>query len=39
MTTAASKILVIEDEPQIRRCLRASLAGNGYAWSRRCVLA
>jgi len=29
MTTVDQRILVIEDEPQIRRFLRTSLAGNG----------
>lgn len=31
MTEGAAHILVIEDEPQIRRFLRATLSANGYA--------
>jgi len=31
MTDGAPRILVIEDEPQIRRFLRATLTANGYA--------
>lgn len=30
MTTPAARVLVIDDEPQIRRFLRASLAAHGY---------
>jgi two-component system, OmpR family, KDP operon response regulator KdpE len=31
MTGGAARVLVVDDEPQILRALRAALAGHGYA--------